>query len=55
MQERECAQVFAYDEWVAKLAYLSGVFVHLNELNRKMQDKNENENILSSVDKTKDF
>jgi hypothetical protein len=53
MQEHECAQVLAYDEWVAKLAYLSGIFVRLNELNRKMQGKNEN--ILSSVDKTEGF
>jgi hypothetical protein len=52
LQEQEYTQLLADDEWIAKLAYLSDIFVHLNELNRKVQIKNEN--ILSSMDKIKD-
>ena len=29
------------DRWIAKLAYLADIFEHLNELNLKMQEKNE--------------
>jgi hypothetical protein len=36
LQEHEYAQLLADDEWIAKLTYLSDIFVHLNELNRKM-------------------
>jgi hypothetical protein len=42
VEGHECADLFAGDEWVCKLAYLSDIFVHLNELNRKMQGRNEN-------------
>jgi hypothetical protein len=41
------------DESVVKLAYLSDIFIHLNELSGKMEGKNEN--IVSSVDKIEGF
>ena len=34
--------LFENDRWIAKLAYLAYIFEHLNELNIKMQGKNEN-------------
>jgi hypothetical protein len=37
IHEHEFAQGLANDEWVANLAYLSGVFVYLNEMNTKME------------------
>jgi hypothetical protein len=37
------------ESWVAKLAYLSDIFSHLKELNRKMQGKDET--IFSTTDK----
>lgn len=37
------------DYWIAKLAYMADIFEHLNELNKKMQGRNEN--ILASSDK----
>jgi hypothetical protein len=33
--EHEYAQVPGDDKWIGKLAYLSDIFIHLNELNRK--------------------
>jgi hypothetical protein len=42
LQENKYAQLLADDEWIAKLAYLSHIFIHLNELNRKMRGKIEN-------------
>lgn len=53
IEGHEYADLFADDEWVSKLAYLSDIFVHLNELNRKMQGRNEN--ILTSMDKIQGF
>jgi hypothetical protein len=54
MKEHEwLSQVRGVDQWAFELAYLSDIVVHLNELNRKIQGKNEN--ILSSVDKTQGF
>jgi hypothetical protein len=53
LQEHELAESVSDDEWVAKLAHLSDIFVHLNELNRKMQGKSEN--ILTSVEKIQGF
>ncbi|CAG4938843.1 unnamed protein product [Parnassius apollo] len=41
------------EEWLAKLAYLTDIFAHLNELNRKM--KGRNSNILTSSDKIESF
>jgi hypothetical protein len=41
------------ESWVAKLAYLSDIFSHLNELNRKTQGKDET--IFSTKDKTEGF
>jgi hypothetical protein len=37
----EYATLLSEERWVAKLAYLSELFSHLNELNRKMQGKDE--------------
>jgi hypothetical protein len=42
LQEHKIAESVSDDEWVAKLALLSDIFVQLNELNRKMQGKSEN-------------
>lgn len=39
--------------WLQKVAYLADIYEHLNELNRKMQGKNEN--ILSCTDKINGF
>jgi hypothetical protein len=41
------------ESWVAKLAYLLDIFCHLNELNRKMQGKDET--IFSTTDKIEGF
>ena len=35
-------KLLASDEWCARLAYMAGVFQHLNELNTWMQGRNEN-------------
>ena len=43
--------LFENDRWIAKLAYLADIFEHLNELNIKMQGKNDN--ILTYSDKLK--
>ena len=45
--------LFENDRWIAKLAYLADIFEHLNELNIKMQGRNEN--ILTCSDKLKGF
>ena len=45
--------LFENDRWIAKLAYVAEIFEHLNELNIKMQKKNEN--ILTYSDKLKGF
>jgi hypothetical protein len=42
LQEHELGELVSDVEWVAKLAYFSDIFVHLNELNRKMQGKSKN-------------
>lgn len=39
--------------WIAKLAYMADIFEHLNELNKKMQGRNEN--ILTCSDKLQGF
>ncbi|GFQ84432.1 SCAN domain-containing protein 3 [Trichonephila clavata] len=39
--------------WIAKLAYMADIFEHLNELNKKMQGRNEN--ILTCFDKLQGF
>ncbi|XP_051784748.1 zinc finger BED domain-containing protein 5-like [Erpetoichthys calabaricus] len=41
------------DYWIAKLAYMADIFEHLNELNKKMQGRNEN--ILTCSDKLQGF
>ena len=35
------AKLLASDEWCARLAYLADIFHHLNELNTRMQGRNE--------------
>ncbi|XP_035209931.1 zinc finger BED domain-containing protein 5-like [Stegodyphus dumicola] len=47
------AKQLASDEWCARLAYLADIFHHLNELNTRMQGRNEN--LLTSTDKINGF
>ena len=47
------AKLIASDEWCARLAYLADIFHHLNELNTRMQGRNEN--LLTSTDKINRF
>ncbi|XP_035211219.1 zinc finger BED domain-containing protein 5-like [Stegodyphus dumicola] len=47
------AKQLASDEWCARLAYLADIFHHLNELNTRMQGRNEN--LLTSTDKINAF
>jgi hypothetical protein len=49
----EYATSLSDESWVAKLAYLSDIFFHLNELNRKMQGKGET--IFSTTDEIECF
>ena len=43
------AKLFASDEWCARLAYMADICQHLNELNTRMQGRNEN--LLTHTDK----
>ena len=47
------AKLLASDEWCARLAYLADIFHHLNELNIRMQGRNEN--LLTCTDKINGF
>ena len=47
------AKLLASDEWCARLAYMADIFQHLNELNTRMQGRNEN--LLTNVDKINGF
>ena len=47
------AELPASDEWCARLAYMADIFQHLNELNRRMQDRNEK--LLTNTDKINGF
>jgi len=47
------AKLLASDEWCGRLAYLADIFHHLNELNTRMQGRNEN--LLTSTDKINGF
>ena len=47
------AKLLASDEWCARLAYMADIFQHLNELNTRMQGRNEN--LLTNTDKIKGF
>jgi hypothetical protein len=49
----EYATLPSDESWVANLDYLSDIFSHLNELNRKMQGKNET--VFSTTDKIEGF
>ena len=46
-------KLLASDEWCARLAYMADIFQHLNELNTRMQGRNEN--LLTSKDKINGF
>ena len=52
-ERSDYAQLLASDEWCAKLANLADIFYHLNELNARMQGRNEN--LLTSTDKITGF
>lgn len=52
-ERSEYAKLLASDEWCARLAYLADIFHHLNELNTRMQGRNEN--LLTSTDKINGF
>ena len=47
------AKLLASDEWCARISYLADIFYHLNELNTRMQGRNEN--LLTSTDKISGF
>jgi len=49
----ELNQLLEDNHWVAKLAYMADIFEHLNELNKKMQGRNEN--LLTCSDKLNEF
>jgi hypothetical protein len=52
-QNHEYATLLSDESWVAKLAYISDIFTHLNKPNRKMQSKDET--IFSTMDKIEGF
>ena len=52
-ERSDYSNLFASEEWCAKLAYLADIFLHLNELNTRMQGRNEN--LLTSIDKINGF
>ena len=52
-EQREEARLLASDNWWARLAYMADIFQHLNELNARMQGRNEN--LLTSMDKINGF
>ena len=52
-ERSDYAQLLASEEWCAKLAYLADIFYHMNELNTRMQGRNEN--LLTSTDKINGF
>ena len=47
------AKLLASDEWCARLAFMADIFQHLNELNTRMQGRNEN--LLTNMDKINEF
>lgn len=47
------AKLLSSDEWCARLVYLADIFQHLNDLNTRMQGRNEN--LLTSTDKINGF
>ncbi|XP_061915868.1 zinc finger BED domain-containing protein 5-like [Entelurus aequoreus] len=52
-ERSDYSKLLASNEWCAKLAYLADIFHHLNELNTRMQGRNEN--LLTSTDKMNGF
>lgn len=49
----ELHQLLENNHWVVKLAYMADIFEHLNELNKKLQGRNEN--LLTCSDKLNGF
>ncbi|XP_061688297.1 SCAN domain-containing protein 3-like [Syngnathoides biaculeatus] len=47
------AKLLSNEKWCAQLAYLADIFQHLNDLNARMQGRNEN--MLTSTDKINGF
>ncbi|XP_037115405.1 zinc finger BED domain-containing protein 5-like [Syngnathus acus] len=52
-EKHDDANLLSNDEWCARLAYLADTFKHLNDLNTRMQGRNEN--LLTSTDKIQGF
>ncbi|XP_069599662.1 SCAN domain-containing protein 3-like [Ranitomeya imitator] len=52
-ERSDYSKLLASDEWCAKLAYLADIFQYLNELNTRMQGRNEN--LLTSTVKMNGF
>ena len=52
-ESSDYTKLLASDEWCARLAYLAFIFHHLNEMNTRMQGRNEN--LLTSTDKINGF
>ena len=52
-ERSDYAHLLVSDEWCVKLAYLADIFYHLNELNTRMQSRNEN--LLTNTDKINGF
>lgn len=52
-EKNDDAKLLSNDEWCARLAYLADIFQHLNDLNTRMQGRNEN--LLTSTDKIQGF
>ena len=52
-EQSKYAELFADEYWCARLAYMADIFSVLNELNTKMQGRNEN--IITSTEKLRGF
>ena len=52
-KQRDEAKLVVNDDWWARVAYMADIFQHLNELNTRMQGRNEN--LLTSTDKINGF
>ena len=52
-EQRDEAKLVAYDDWWERVAYMADIFQYLNELNTRMEGRNEN--LLTSTDKINGF
>ena len=52
-EQRDDAKLVANDDWWARVAYMADIFQHLNELNTRIQGRNEY--LLMSTDKINGF